>query len=61
MIYKDVFQEVLLYGRKIWVVTDPMMKVLEGFHFSMTRNITGMMVRRRDGGDREWALVEPAL
>ena len=31
MMYKEVFQAVILYGRKVWVFTDPMMKVLEGF------------------------------
>ena len=35
---------------KIWVVTDPMMKVLEGFHHSISRRIMGMMVRRGAGG-----------
>ena len=28
MVYKVVFQVVLLYGRKIWVVTDEMMTVI---------------------------------
>ena len=31
------------------------------FHSSITRRITGKMVRRGDGGECEWALVEAAL
>ena len=31
MMYKSVVQAVLLYRSKIWVATDKMMKVLEGF------------------------------
>ena len=30
MMYNAVVQAVLLYGRKIWVVMDAMIKVLEG-------------------------------
>ena len=43
------------------MVMDPMMKVLEGFHHSIARRISGMMVRRGAGGEWEWALVEAAL
>ena len=32
MMYNVVVQTVLLYGRNSWVVTDVMLKVLEGFH-----------------------------
>ena len=32
MIYKAVFQTVLLYGTNSWVVVKAMLKVLEGFH-----------------------------
>ena len=37
MIYKAVYQVVLLYGSKIWVVKDAMMVVLDGFHHRITR------------------------
>ena len=52
MIYKAVVQAVLLYGIKIWVVTDVMMMVLEGFHHRIVRGIVGITARR--GADREW-------
>ena len=46
MIYKMGVQAVILYGSKIWVVTDEMMIVLEVLHHSITRRITGMTERR---------------
>ena len=49
MMYKEVAKTVLLYGRKSWVVTDVMMMVLEGFHHSTYRLITGMTVHRGAG------------
>ena len=55
MVYKAVVQEVLLYGRKIWVVTDAMMKLMEGFHRRISIYIMGMTARRGTSGDREWA------
>ena len=42
MIYKLVVQTVILYGRKIWVVTGEILKVLKGFHHRAARKITGM-------------------
>ena len=30
--YKSVVQAFLMYRRKIWVITDSMLKVMEGFH-----------------------------
>ena len=32
MMYKAVFQTVLIYGSDSWVVMDAILKVLEGFH-----------------------------
>ena len=61
MMYKEVFQEVLLYRRKICVLTDAMMKVLEGFCHSIARRIEGMTVRRGYGGELKWASVEEVL
>ena len=39
-------QAVLIYGSEIWVITDAMMKVLEGFHHHIDRKITGNTERR---------------
>ena len=51
IMYKVVFQMVILYGRKSWVVTEAMLKVLEGFHNQVTRSIAGMSdFRVREGG-----------
>ena len=52
MVYKEVVQVVLLYGRKIWVVTDAMMTVLEGFNHRFVRRTMGMTVKK--GYSREW-------
>ena len=40
---------------------EPMMKVLEGFHHIISRNIAGMMVQMGTSGEWEWASVEAAL
>ena len=61
MMYKAVVQAVLLYGSEIWVVTDVMMTVLEGFHHMIARWITGMSARKGNVGEWEWALVDAAL
>ena len=36
MVYKAVVWAVLMYGSEIWLLTDAMMTVLEGFHHSIT-------------------------
>ena len=41
MIYKAVFQAVLLYGSPIWVVTDAMVMVIEVFQHMIARQIFG--------------------
>ena len=43
MIYKAVAQTVLLYGRKGWVETVVMLKVLEELHHRSARQIAGMI------------------
>ena len=58
---KAEVQAVLLYGRKPWAVTDAMMKVLDLFHNSITRHITGMTERKGGGREWEWALVDAEL
>ena len=61
MMYKVVFQAVLLCGRTIWVVTDMMMLVIEVFHHSIVRLIYRMTARKGNGGEWNWASVEVAL
>ena len=56
--YKSVVQVVLLYGRKIWMVTDTIMVVIEVFHHRTTRRIEGMTARKGNGGEWEWDLVD---
>ena len=51
----------IIYGSKIWVFMDLMMKVLEVFHHNIAIRIAGMMVRRGVDGEWEWALVEAVL
>ena len=46
IMYKAVFQVVILYGSETWVVMYAMMRVLEGFHHRIARRIVGMKARR---------------
>ena len=39
MLYRDVVQTVLLYGREIWVVTGSIINFLEGLHNQVARRI----------------------
>ena len=58
--YKAVGQSVILYDREIWVVTGGMLKVLEGFHHWVARQITGLTERCEAGGEWEYpSVVEP--
>ena len=41
VLYKAVAQAVILYGSEIWVVIGAMLKVLEGFHHRVSRQIAG--------------------
>ena len=61
MMYKVVFQAVLLYGSEIWVLEDAMMMVLEAFHHSISRQISMMTVRKDFCGESEWASLDAAL
>ena len=61
MMYKVVFHAVLLYGSEIWVVTDAMMMVLEGFPHSTARHIAGMTVDKGEGRECECSSVDKAL
>ena len=55
MMYKAVFQVVLMYGREIWVVTEAMVTVIEGIHHRIAIRIAGMTVRKSNS--REWELA----
>ena len=46
MTYKMVVQAVLIHGRKVWVVTDEMITVLEGFTHRIARRVAGMTARK---------------
>ena len=46
-------QSVLLYGAETWVITDSMMKVLEGFHLRVARRLAGMLPRL-DPRSKRW-------
>ena len=54
-------QSVLLYGIKIWVVTDSKMKVLEGFHHLIDRRITRKTERNVEAEVWECPPVEEDL
>ena len=46
----------ILYESESWVVTDTLMKVLEGFHHIISRRIVGITARRGAGGEWECAM-----
>ena len=50
MMYKAVVQTVLLYRREIWVLTETILKILEGFHHCVAQRTAGMSHRRVGGG-----------
>ena len=59
--YKAVYQLVLLYVRKIWVVAGDMLKFLEGFHHRAAQRITGMTAKIGARGEWEHPLVVEAM
>ena len=61
IIYKAVFQVVFLYSSKTNVAMDAMMKMLEGFHLRIDRQIVGMTARKGNGGEWEWDSVDVVL
>ena len=61
MMYKVVAQLVLLYKSYSWLVMGVMLKVLEGLHHQLTRNITGMTETRGAVRDCEYPPVLVAL
>ena len=57
MFYKAVVQTVLLYVSEIWVVTEAMLKVIEGFNHLAAIRIVGMTAQRTNDRYWEWTLV----
>ena len=51
MMYKVVVHVVLLYPSEIWVVTDAIMTVLDGFCHRIARWFVGMTDRKGNGGE----------
>ena len=49
MMYNVVVHTVILYGSKSWVVTEVMLKVMEGFHHWVAQRISGMSYRHGGG------------
>ena len=46
IMYKEVPETVLLYGSKSWVVTEAMLKIMDGFHHLVARRIARMTLKR---------------
>ena len=61
MFYKGIVQAILLYGCETWTLTNPMIKVLEGFHHKVARRIAGMMPTRLPSGDWYYPPLADAL
>ena len=61
VIYKELFQVVLLYGSKSWVVMGCVFKNIEGFHNPEARRILVKRDRHMMGGEWKWPLVSYAL
>ena len=51
IVYKAIFQAMLLYGREIWLVTDAMMTMLEVFHHMISGRIADMTASKGNGGE----------
>ena len=50
MMYKSMVKTVILYRNEIWLVTEAMLKVLEGFHHRVAWRIAGMPDQRFGDG-----------
>ena len=61
VIYKGLFQAVILYGRKSWVVMGCVLKNLEGLHNPEARRILVKTARRMTGGEWKFSLLYYAL
>ena len=61
MVHKALAQKVLLYGSDSWVVTEAMLKVLEGLHHRVDRRIAGMQYRKVGEELWGWSSVTSGL
>ena len=61
MMYKAVLHPLQLNIRKIWVVMEETMKVLEGLHYQVDRRISEMKAWRVEEERWEWPLVAEVL
>ena len=61
MLYKAIVQTVLMYGRKSWVITESIMKVLEKVHHRVSQRIVGKTERHVGVEGWEWPPVEESL
>ena len=59
--YKLVFQVVLIYDSKIWVIMESMMKVMEAFRHLVDWSIAEKKAWRIRAKGQEWLPVEEAL
>ena len=61
MMYKSVVQTVLLDSIKSWVVTEVMLKVMEGLNYRVARRIAGISDQKVGEWVWEWSLVAEDL
>ena len=61
MFYKGIVQAILLYGCETWTLTNPMIKVLEGFHHKVARRISGKMPTLLPSGEWHYPPLAEAL
>ena len=61
LFYKAIVQAVLLYSCETWVITDAMLRVLDGFHHKAARRITGNMPQRLPDGQWYYRPIEEVL
>ena len=57
MLYKAVVHKVLIYNRDGWVVTDVILKVMEGVHHRLFQSIVGISAQRFGLGGWQCPLV----
>jgi hypothetical protein len=52
--YKAIVQAILLYGSETWNVTSQQLKILNGFHNNVTRNLSNHRIRRAHTTSDVW-------
>ena len=60
-IYLAVVQSVMLYGSETWVLTPHMLRVLGGFHYRVSRRMTGRQPQKGRDGSWVYPLLEDAM